>query len=79
VFKHFDGQVFGSDKVGECSGEREGKFGKTRVPPHSTPKNQFAPKTKQLQKPSEKPSEQGKKPEKKPQPTPKAKTSSVLL
>jgi hypothetical protein len=43
TFKRFDGQVLGSDKVGECSGEGEGKFGKTPVPPHTTPKNQFPP------------------------------------
>jgi hypothetical protein len=41
VFKHFDGQALGSDKAGECSGEREGKFGKTPVRPHTTPKNYF--------------------------------------
>jgi hypothetical protein len=77
AFKRFDGQPLGSNKVGECSGKREGKFGKTLVPLHTTPKNQFAPKPNQThklrEKPSEKPSEQGKKPEKKPQPTPKAK------
>jgi hypothetical protein len=44
AFKRFDGQALGSDKVGECSGERGGKFGKTPVPPHTTPRNQFAPK-----------------------------------
>jgi hypothetical protein len=77
AFKRFDGQAFGSDKVGECSGEREGKFGKTPVPPHTTPKNQFAPKPNQMHKPRKKPSEklivQGSKHEKKPQPTPKEK------
>jgi hypothetical protein len=44
AFDCFDGQALGSNKVGECSGEREGKFVKTLVPPHTTPKNQFAPK-----------------------------------
>jgi hypothetical protein len=44
AFDCFDGQELGSNKVGECSGEREGKFVKTLVPPHTTPKNQFAPK-----------------------------------
>jgi hypothetical protein len=39
TFERFDGQALGSDKVGECSGEREVKFGKTPVPPHTTPKN----------------------------------------
>jgi hypothetical protein len=78
AFKRFDGQALGSDKVGECSGEREGKFGRTPVPPHTTPKNQFAPKPNQTHKPREKPSEkpsvQGNKHEKKAQPTPKAKS-----
>jgi hypothetical protein len=77
VFKRFDDQALGSDKVGECSGEREGKFGKTPVPPNTTPKNQFAPKPNQTHKRREKPSEklsmQGNKHEKKRQPTPKAK------
>jgi hypothetical protein len=77
AFKRFDGQALESDKVGECSVEREGKVGKTPVPPHTTPKNQFAPKPNQTHKPREKPSEkpsvQGNKHEKKPQPTPKAK------
>jgi hypothetical protein len=77
AFKRFDGQVLGSGKVGECSGEREGKFGKIPVPPHTTPKNQFATKPNQTHKPREKPSEkpsvQGNKHKKKPQPTPKAK------
>jgi hypothetical protein len=57
AFKRFDGQVLGSGKVGECSGEREGKFGKIPVPPHTTPKNQFATKPNQTHKPREKPSE----------------------
>jgi hypothetical protein len=39
AFKHFDGHALRSDKVGECNGEREGKFGKTPVPLHTTPKN----------------------------------------
>jgi hypothetical protein len=39
AFKRFGGQALGSDKAGECGGEREGKFGKTLVPPHTTPKN----------------------------------------
>jgi hypothetical protein len=77
AFKRFDGQALGSDKVGECSGEREGKLGKTLFTPHTTHKNQFAPKPNQTHNPREKPSEklsvQGNKHEKKPQPTPKAK------
>jgi hypothetical protein len=43
AFKCFDGQAFGSDKVGECSGKRKWKFGKTLVSPHTTPMNQVAP------------------------------------
>jgi hypothetical protein len=74
AFKRFDGQALGLDKVGKCSGEREGKFGKIQVPPHTTPKNQFAPKPNQTHKPREKPSEkpsvQGNKHEKKLQPKP---------
>jgi cell division septation protein DedD len=76
-FKDFDGQALGSDKVGEFNGQREGKFGKTPVSPHTTPKNKFTHKPNQSLNPREKPSEklgeQGKKSEKKPQPTPKAK------
>jgi hypothetical protein len=39
TFERFDGQALGSDKVGECSGERKVNFGKTPVPPDTTPKN----------------------------------------
>jgi hypothetical protein len=42
--KRFDGWALGFDKVGERSGEREGKFGNVPVPPQSTPKDKFAPK-----------------------------------
>jgi ElaB/YqjD/DUF883 family membrane-anchored ribosome-binding protein len=35
--KRFDGWALGSDKVGESSGEREGKFGNVSVPPQPTP------------------------------------------
>jgi hypothetical protein len=59
--KHFDGWALGLDKVGEGSGEREGKFGNASVPPQSTPKDKFSPKPNQLlklrEKPSEKPSD----------------------
>jgi hypothetical protein len=83
AFKRFDGQALGPDKVGECSVEREGKFGKTLVPPHTTPKNQFAPKPNQThklrEKPSEKPIVQGNKHEKKPQPTPKANQTASIV
>jgi hypothetical protein len=56
-FKRFDGWALGSDKFGESSGEREGKFGNISVPPQRTPKDKFAPKPNQLLKPREKPSE----------------------
>jgi hypothetical protein len=55
--KCFDGWALGFDKVGESSGEREGKFGNASVPPQSTPKDKFAPKPNQLLKPRDKPSE----------------------
>jgi hypothetical protein len=56
VFKPFDGQALGSDKVGECSGERKGRTWKILVPPQTTPNNQFAPKSNQPLKPRDKPS-----------------------
>jgi hypothetical protein len=43
AFKRFDGQALGSDMVGECSGVREGKFGKTLVLPHTTPRTSLPP------------------------------------
>jgi hypothetical protein len=56
--KPFDGWALGSDKFGECSGEREGKFGNGSVPPQPTPKDKFASKPNQpREKPSEKTSE----------------------
>jgi hypothetical protein len=55
--KRFDGWALGFDKVGEGSGEREGKFGNVSAPPQPTPKDKFAPKTNQFLKPREKPSE----------------------
>jgi hypothetical protein len=56
--KRFDGWALGLDKVGEGSGEREGKFGNGSVPPQSTPKDKFASKPNQpREKPSEKASE----------------------
>jgi hypothetical protein len=41
--KCFDGWALGFDKVGESSGEREGKFGNVSVPPQSTPKTSLLP------------------------------------
>jgi hypothetical protein len=55
--KHFDGWALGFDKVGESSGEREGKFGNDPVPSQPTPKDKFASKPNQLLKPRDKPSE----------------------
>jgi hypothetical protein len=71
--KHFDGWGLGFDKSGESSGEREWKFGDVSVPPQSTHKDKFAPKTNQLLKPREKPSEKvSEKPCEEPHPKPKA-------
>jgi hypothetical protein len=42
--KRFDGWALGFDKVGESSGESEGKFGNVPVPPQPTPKDKFASK-----------------------------------
>jgi hypothetical protein len=66
--KRFDGWALGSDKFGECSGEREGKFGNVSVPPQSTPKDKFTSKPNQpKEKPSEKESEKhSEKPSEKP-------------
>jgi hypothetical protein len=65
--KHFDGWDLGFDKVGESSGEREGKFGNVPVPPQPTPKDKFASKPNQLLKPREKTSEKAsEKPSEKP-------------
>jgi hypothetical protein len=55
--KRFDGWALGFDKVGEGSGEREGKFGNVSAPPQPTPKDKFAPKPSRSLKPREKPSE----------------------
>jgi hypothetical protein len=76
--KCFDGWALRFDKVGESSGEREGKFGNVPVPPQCTPKDKFAPKTNQLLKLREKPSE---KPSEKPceEPHPKPKPRSIRL
>jgi hypothetical protein len=46
--KRFDGWALGSDKFGECSGEREEKFENVSVPPQPTPKDKFASKPNQL-------------------------------
>jgi hypothetical protein len=88
--KRFDGWALGLDKVGESSGEREGRFGNVPVPPQSTPKDKFASKPNQLLKPREKPSEKASekpsvkpsgKPSEKPceEPDPKPKPRSICF
>jgi hypothetical protein len=57
----------GFDKVGEGSGEREGKFGNVSAPPQPTPKDKFASKPNHFLKPRQKPSEKvSEKPSEKP-------------
>jgi hypothetical protein len=78
--KRFDGWALGFDKVGEGSGEREGKFGNVSAPPQPTPKDKFAPKPNQSLKPREKPSEkESEKPSEKPceEPHPKSKPRPI--
>jgi hypothetical protein len=71
-YKRFDGWALGFDKVGESSGEREGKFTNVPVPPQPTPKDKFASKPNKLLKPSEKPSgKPSEKPCEEPHPKPK--------
>jgi hypothetical protein len=41
--KHFDGWTLGLDKVGEGSGDREGKFGNVSVPPQPIAKESLHP------------------------------------
>jgi outer membrane biosynthesis protein TonB len=70
----------GFDKVGEGSGEREGKFGNVSAPSQPTPKDKFAPKPNQSLKPREKPCEKpSEKPSEKPceEPHPKPKPRSI--
>jgi hypothetical protein len=43
-YKRFDGWALGSDKFGESSGEREGKFWNIPVLRQLTPKHKFVPK-----------------------------------
>jgi hypothetical protein len=52
--KRFDGWALGLDKVGEGSGEREGKFGNVSAPPHPTPKHKSASKPNHVLKLREK-------------------------
>jgi hypothetical protein len=73
--KRFGGWTLGLDKIGEGSGEKEGKFGTVLVPPQPTPKEKFSSKPNQpRKKPSEKASEKPReKPSEQPQPKPKPK------
>jgi hypothetical protein len=46
--KRYDGQVLGSDKVGEGSGKKEGKTSDIHRATKNTPQKTFAPKTNVL-------------------------------
>jgi hypothetical protein len=46
--KRYDGQALGSDKIGECSGERGDKIGDIQAPPKTFHKNASTPKTNPL-------------------------------
>ena len=48
AYKRYDEQVLGSDKVGEGSGENEGKIGDIPEPPKTHHKNLYAPKSNPL-------------------------------
>jgi hypothetical protein len=48
AYKHYDGQALGADKVGEGSGENEGKIGDILEPPKTHHKNSYAPKPNPL-------------------------------
>jgi hypothetical protein len=48
AYKRYDGQVLGSDKVSEGSGENEGKIGDIPEPPKTYHKNAYAPKPNPL-------------------------------
>jgi hypothetical protein len=86
-YKRFDGWALGSDKFGESSGEREGKFGNVPIPPQPTSKDKFASKPNQRrekmsEKASEKPSEKPSgKPSEKPceEPHPKSKPRPICF
>jgi hypothetical protein len=47
AYKCYDRQALGSDKVGECSDEKE-KIGDITAPPKTFHKNAYAPKTNPL-------------------------------
>ena len=48
AYKRYDGQALGADKVGEGSGENEGKIGDIPEPPKTHHKNAYAPKPNPL-------------------------------
>jgi hypothetical protein len=48
AYKRYDGQALGSDKVGESSGENEGKIDDIPEPPKTHHKNAYAPKPNPL-------------------------------
>jgi hypothetical protein len=43
TYKHYDGEALGAKKVGEGSGENEGKIGDIPEPPRTHHKNAYAP------------------------------------
>jgi hypothetical protein len=48
TYKHQDGEALGAKKVGEGSGENEGKIGDIPEPPKTHHKNAFLPKLNHL-------------------------------
>jgi hypothetical protein len=48
TYKCYDGEVLGAKKVGEGSGENEGKIGDTPEPPRTHHKNAYTPKPNPL-------------------------------
>jgi hypothetical protein len=48
AYKRYDGQVLGSEMVGECSGEGGEKIGDIQAPPKIFHKNAYAPKPNPL-------------------------------
>jgi hypothetical protein len=50
TYKHQDGEALGANKVGEGSGENEGKIGDIPEPPKTHHKNAFVPKLNHLRR-----------------------------
>jgi hypothetical protein len=48
IYKRHDGETLGANKVGEGSGENEGKIGDIPEPPKTHHKNTFVPKPNHL-------------------------------